>query len=206
MCKGEEIANSITHAIGLGLSVAVLVLLVVWTSRYGDAWQIVSVSIFGATLVLLYLTSTLLHSYAIFRERDLLEVLDRTAIYWLIAGTYTPFMLTALRGGWGWSIAGTVWALALFGTLFVLFSKKRFSNASCILYLLMGWLIVIAIVPAVQNLPLAGLLWLLAGGLAYSGGVFFFLSPKRFRHTLWHCAVLSGSACHVLALVIVLQS
>lgn len=200
----ERVTNSVTHAIGFGLGIAALVLLVVWAARNGDAWQITSVSIYGATLVTLYLASTLYHSLASARCKHVLRVVDHAAIYLLIAGTYTPFMLISVRGGWGWSIFGVVWGLALFGSLLVWLSLKRFSMLTWILSLLMGWIVLIAIVPIVRSVPPAGLAWLLGGGIAYTVGVLFFLSRKFLAHTAWHLTVLLGSVCHFFAVLTIL--
>lgn len=201
----EETANSITHAVGFGLSVTALVLLVVRASGSGSAWQVVSVSLYGATLVALYLASTLYHSLAATKAGGFLRLIDRSAIYLLIAGTYTPFLLVSLRGGWGWSLFGTIWGLALIGILLVTISVRKFPLAICALYLLMGWLVLIAIVPAVHALPTAGLVWLLAGGILYSVGVLFFISNKFLAHTAWHVMVLAASICHFFAVLTVVH-
>ncbi|KKW39920.1 MAG: Hemolysin III-like protein [Candidatus Peribacteria bacterium GW2011_GWC2_54_8] len=194
----EEVANSTTHAVGFVLGVAVLVILVVHASHAGDVWKVVSASIYGATLVCLYLASTLAHAFSFTRARHSLRRIDRTAIYFLIAGTYTPFTLVAFRGGWGWSIFGTIWGLACVGVILEVFSSRMSVQSPWILYLLMGWLVVVAIVPIVQHLPLAGVLLLAAGGLAYSLGILFYINTKPFRHMLWHLSVLMGSALHFL--------
>jgi len=200
----EEIANTAIHTAGLGLSIAALVILVIRTSLYGDAWQVTGVSIFGASLVLLYFASSLYHGLSTTRTRPRLHIFDRCAIYILIAGTYTPFLLITLRGGWGWSLFGLIWGLALFGILLSSVSARKFPQSTCILYLLMGWLILVAAVPATRNLTPYVIAWLLAGGLAYSFGVLFFLSTKPFRHTLWHITVLAGSTCHFFALLAII--
>jgi len=202
----EEAANSALHAVGFGLAIAALVVLVVHTSLYESAWHVVSVSIYGATLVLLYLASTLAHAFHATRAGRFLEICDRCAIYLLVAGTYTPFTLTVLRGGWGWSLFGIVWGLALLGIAFVVMSERRFSSITCLLYLLMGWTVVLAIVPILRLFPPAALVWLLLGGIIYSGGVLLFLSRKLFHHTLWHASVLCGSACHFCAVLTIIYS
>jgi len=192
----EEVANSTLHAIGFGLGIAVLVILVVHASHAGDVWKVVSASIYGATLVCLYLASTLAHALSFTRARLSLKRIDRTAIYFLIAGTYTPFTLVAFRGGWGWSIFGTIWGLACVGVILEVFSSRIRVQSPWILYLLMGWLIVVGIVPIARHLSPAGILLLTAGGLAYSLGILFYVNTKPFRHTLWHLSVLMGSALH----------
>jgi hemolysin III len=199
----EEAFNVFTHAIGFGLSIALLVILIVQASHYGSVWHIVSLSIYGSTLVLLYLASVLYHSFSLTRLRHIFNRLDRSAIYFLIAGTYTPFLLVTLRGEWGWSIFGVVWGIALLGTIFVLLSPQRFSWITTTSYLAMGWLIVIACVPVMTHIPLQGILLLVSGGIAYSVGVIFFAAHKlKFHHTIWHLFVLAGSTCHVLAVFV----
>lgn len=204
--NAEELANSITHALGCGLSIAALSLLVVRASLIGDAWQVVSVSLYGAALVALYLASTLYHSLKSTKAGDFLQLVDRSAIYLLIAGTYTPFLLISLRGGWGWSLFGVIWGLAFLGATMVSISVRKFPVLACILYVCMGWLIVIAIVPMLERLPVDGIVWLFAGGIAYTGGVLFFVSRKLFAHTLWHLAVLLGSTCHFFAVLTIVHA
>ncbi|MFA6523811.1 MAG: hemolysin III family protein [Candidatus Peribacteraceae bacterium] len=199
MHVAEEIANSVIHGIGFLLSVAGLVLLIVWAADV-SAWAVVGVSIYGTTLMLLYLMSVLCHSLSATRMAKMMELIDCSAIYILIAGTYTPFAFTALRGGWGWSLFGTVWFLAVLGIIITLFSLQR---GSLILYLLMGWLVVIAAAPLIRHVPQSAIGWLLAGGIAYTGGVIFFVRKHLFSHALWHSAVLLGSACHFIAVAMV---
>jgi len=197
---GEEIAHSITHGVGAALSVVGLVLLVVRAVRAGDPWSVVSFAIFGATLVLLYTASTIYHALRPPRARRVFRVLDHAAIYLLIAGTYTPFLLVSLRGPWGWSLFGIVWGLAVGGVLFKAFCAGRFRLLSTLIYLGMGWLCVTTVVPLLRAVPAPGLLWLLAGGLAYSGGTVFYLWRRlRYHHALWHVCVLAGSLCHYWA-------
>ena len=199
---GEEIANSITHGAALAASIAALPLLVVVAARH-DAWQIAGSAVFGATLVVLYLASTLYHAIPSPRAKAALRVLDHSAIYLLIAGTYTPFMLGPLRGPWGWSLLGTIWALAVAGVVAKLTIGFRFPRLSTVLYVAMGWLVVVAVHPLVANVSPAGLAWLLAGGACYTGGVVFFATDGRLRygHSLWHLFVVGGSACHVVAVL-----
>ena len=198
----EEIANSVTHGVGLALSVAGFAVLVTLAVVYGDAAHIAGCTIFGATLVLLYTASTLYHSFRKPRLKHLLKILDHCAIYLLIAGTYTPFTLVNLRGLWGWTLFGLVWTLSLAGIIFKVFCVNRFEIVSVLLYLAMGWICVIAIKPLVTLVPIGGLLWLLAGGLFYTTGVIFFACKRiPFNHTIWHLFVMAGSVCHYFAVM-----
>jgi hemolysin III len=198
----EELANTLTHGAGLALSLAGLTVLVVLAALRGTAWHIVSCSIYGATLVLLYSASTIYHAVRSPRAKRILRAVDHAAIYLLIAGTYTPFTLVTLRGGLGWTLFGLVWGIALAGIVFKIFFAGRFPIASTLSYLAMGWLVVIAWKPVVSRIPGNGLLWILAGGLAYSAGVIFFAAHRvRFSHTVWHLFVLAGSLCHYFAVL-----
>jgi hemolysin III len=194
----EEIANSITHGIGSALSVAALVVLVVAAMR-GTAWHVVSCSIFGASLVLLYLNSTLYHALTNGRAKHVFQVLDHASIYILIAGTYTPFMLVTIRGAWGWSIFGVVWGLAVAGVVFKSLWVGRLRSISTAVYVLMGWIAVVAFRPLLAALPAAGFAWVLAGGVAYTAGVIFFVAKWKYAHAVWHVFVMAGSACHAWA-------
>jgi len=199
----EERANSITHAIGAGLSVAALAVLVTLAARLGDAWRVVSFSVYGSTLTLLYVASTLYHSVRSPTLKRAFRVLDHAAIFLLIAGTYTPFTLVTLRGGWGWSLFGLVWALALGGVLLKVFFVGRFRAFSVALYIGMGWLVVFAVKPLVTALPAGGVTWLAAGGLAYTLGVAFYLWERfPFHHAVWHLFVLAGSVCQFLSVLL----
>ncbi len=196
----EELANTITHAIGVGFSITGLVLLVVRAALYGTAWHVVSFSIFGASLILLYLASTLYHGFRSPRIKEIFRIFDHSAIYLLIAGSYTPFLLVTLRGPWGWSLFGTIWGLAIIGITFKLIFGPKYDILSTIFYLLMGWVVIIAIKPLLAALPLAGLAWLAAGGLAYSLGVIFYAWEKLpYHHAIWHGFVLAGSLFHFFA-------
>jgi hemolysin III len=196
----EELANSITHGIGAALGVAALTVLVVYASLAGDPWRIVSTSVYGASLVLLFLASTLYHSFRKPRVKYVFQVLDHAAIFLLIAGTYTPFALVTLRGPWGWTLFGIVWGLAVLGIAFEAGWMGRFPRLSTALYLLMGWVGVLVVWPLWQTLPLGGWGWLVAGGLAYTVGVVFFAWERLpYHHTLWHLFVLAGAACHFFA-------
>ena len=193
----EELANSLTHGLGAALSVAGLVLMVFFSSRFGDAWQVVSTAIFGATLVLLYTSSTLYHSFRGARIKQVLRKLDHAAIFLLIAGSYTPFVLVTLRGPWGWSLFGIVWGLAIVGVVLKFWFAGRFRLGSTLIYLGMGWLVMVAIKPLMAALPSGGLTLLVAGGLSYTGGAVFYLWKRLpYQHALWHLFVLGGSACH----------
>ncbi len=197
----EELANRLTHGFGAALSVAGLILLVVYAARLGTAWHIVSTAIFGSTLVLLYTSSTLYHSFRGERTRQLLQKFDHAAIFLLIAGTYTPFTLVTLRGPWGWSLFGIVWGLALVGVSLKFWFAGRFRLASTIIYLGMGWLVMVAIKPLLAALPAGGMRLLVAGGLCYTGGAVFYLWKQLpYQHAIWHLFVLGGSTCHWAAI------
>ncbi len=194
---GEELANWLTHGIGAVLSVVGLVLLICFSTWYGDVWHIVSSAIFGTTLVLLYTASTLYHRFRTERVKLVLQKLDHAAIFLLIAGTYTPFVLVTLRGPWGWSLFGVVWGLAIVGVTLKFWFAGRFRLASTLIYLGMGWLVMVAIKPLSAALPASGLRLLIAGGLCYTGGAVFYLWKRLpYSHAIWHLFVLAGSACH----------
>ncbi len=197
----EEIANSITHGIGTGLSVAGAAILIALAAKQGDVWRIVSFSIYGASLIILYLASTLYHSFRKPELKRIFKIIDHSAIYLLIAGTYTPFMLISLRGAWGWSLFGIIWGLAFLGILFKAFFIGRFKKLSLLVYLLMGWLCVIAFKQMLANVPHGGLVLLIAGGLFYTSGVIFYGWHKlKYNHAIWHLFVLGGSLCHYFAI------
>ncbi len=198
--KGEERINVITHAIGFVMSIAALTLLVVFASLKGTVWHIVSFAIYGASLVILYFASTVFHLSENQKVRNHLNIFDHAAIFLLIAGTYTPFALVTLHGPWGWTIFGIVWGLAIAGIVLKLFYTGRFNTLSTLMYIAMGWLIVIAIKPLIAALPFEGLMWLLAGGLSYSvGAVFFLIDKLPYNHAIFHVFVVAGSACHFVA-------
>lgn len=199
--KKEEIANWITHAVALLLSITALVLMVVYSARYGDAYHVVSSAVFGTTLILLYGASTLYHLVPVSRLKKVFQKLDHAMIYLLIAGTYTPYTLVNLRGPWGWSIFGVVWGVALTGLLLELIMKKRLGWLSVSLYLCLGWLIVIAVKPLMVHLGGGGMVLLVAGGLFYSLGVIFYLWKRLpFQHAIWHIFVIAGSLCHFFSI------
>jgi hemolysin III len=200
---GEELANSITHGAALLASLAAFPVLVLTAAGRRDPWQLVGGVVFGITLVLLYVASTLYHALPVGGAKRVFRILDHSAIYLLIAGTYTPFTLGALRGPWGWSLLGTVWTLALLGILAKSTLGFRFPRLSTVLYVAMGWLALIAIRPLVAHVSPAGLAWLFAGGICYTGGVAFYATDARLRygHAFWHVLVAAGSGCHVAAVL-----
>ena len=198
---GEEIANSLSHGVGFMAILAVTPLLVLSAIPHGAA-SIVGVSIFAATMAVLYFASTLYHAFPHSRAKRVFRVIDHGAIFILIAGTYTPFTLGILRGAWGWALFGTVWGLALAGILFKVVGGLRYPIASTVIYVAMGWLVVVAIQPLWLRLPPAGLMWLVAGGVAYTGGVAFYAMKRvRYAHFLWHLCVLTGTTCHFFAVI-----
>lgn len=203
MYHGERF-NGITHLLGAVAATAGVAVLVVLAARQGDAWKLVSFSVYGATLLLLYLFSTLYHSVR-GRAKRLLQKFDHHAIYLLIAGTYTPFALVTLRGAWGWTLFGLVWGLAVLGIVVDTFHSRTTRRVlPMVIYLLMGWLALIAIFPLIAALPPAGLAWLVGGGLFYTGGLVFYALDEKLRHAhgIWHLFVLAGSACHYLAVLL----
>jgi len=200
---GEEIANSVSHGIGLLAAAVASPVLIVVAVRRGEPAGVVGAAVFAATMILLYLSSTLYHALSWSRAGRLLRVLDHTAIYLLIAGTYTPFTLGVLRGGWGWTLFGLIWGMAAAGILMKSIHGFRRPVLSALLYLAMGWLVVIAVRPLIANVPAQGLAWLAAGGLAYTAGVVFYaLHRVRYAHLIWHLFVLAGTACHFVAVLL----
>jgi hemolysin III len=198
MHDGERL-NSITHLLGSVFSLIGLILLVVRAAPTGDPWKIVSFSIFGVTLVVLYTSSTLYHSIR-GTSKKFFQKFDHSAIYLLIAGTYTPFTLVPLRGAWGWSLFGAVWGLGVIGILQDLLFAKRKGVLSVAIYLLMGWVAMVAFRPLSLALPVAGMTWLITGGLFYTVGIAFYALDKKlvYSHGIWHIFVLAGSVCHYL--------
>jgi len=202
---GEEIANSITHGIGTALSIAGLVILVVFASLYGDAWRIVSFSIYGATLIFLYLSSTLYHSFQIPKVKKVFRILDHSAIFLLIAGTYTPITLIALKGAWGWTLFGLIWVMAIGGIIFEIKSVGKHRIFIVLFYLMMGWLVVIAIKPILEYVEKGLLIWMLIGGAFYTLGILFYILKKMpFHHMIWHLFVLAGSISHFFGILLYL--
>ncbi|HYQ56964.1 MAG TPA: hemolysin III family protein [Draconibacterium sp.] len=199
---GEEIFNSITHGIGVLLSIAALVLLVVFAAIKGSAWHVVSFSIFGSTMVLLYLSSTLYHSFSHQKVKNILVRIDHAAIFLLIAGTYTPFVLTTIRGALGWALFGIIWGLAITGVIIRSIYLTRFRKLMVGIYLVMGWMFLIAIGPIVRNLPTSSIAFLFIGGGCYSIGVIFYAWRNlKYGHGIWHLFVLAGSVMHFFAVL-----
>jgi hemolysin III len=202
----EEIANAITHGLGALLALAGLVVLVVQAAVEGTVWHVVSFSIFGATLVLLYFASTLYHSLSFTRAKKLFHKFDHISIYLLIAGTYTPFCLTALRGWIGWTVLGIVWVCAVAGAVVKAISVGKQVRLSTILYVLMGWVIVIAIKPLYEAVSINCFMLLVAGGVSYTLGTIFFLRDQvKYNHSVWHVFVLGGSVLHFFSVLTLLH-
>jgi len=196
----EEIANALTHGIGAILSLAAGAVLITLTAIYGDGWKLAGAIVFCLALLMLYVASTLYHAIPDPAVKARLKVFDHCAIYVLIAGTYTPFTLIGLRGAWGWSLFAVIWSLAVAGVVFKLFFTGRFKLVSTLIYIAMGWLVLVAIVPMTRALDAWALSWLFAGGVAYTAGTFFYMSRRiRYSHAIWHGFVLAGSICHFLA-------
>jgi len=199
---GEEIANAISHGVGLAGALAATPILILTAIHYGTVWTILGASVFGISMVLLYLASTLYHALPGRRVKRLFQILDHSAIYLLIAGTYTPFTFGVLRGSLGWTLFGVVWGLALFGVILKGTGRMNHPWLSTGLYLLMGWLVVLAIHTLWLHLPTASLVWLIAGGLCYTVGVIFYAADHlRYAHFIWHLFVLAGTTCHFFSVL-----
>ena len=199
----EELASSVTHAVGGLLAGAALAVMVALAARGGDDRRVVSVSVYGATLVFMYAASAAYHLVRPPRAKRVLRILDHASIYLLIAGTYTPVTLVALRGAWGWSLFGVTWGLAVAGVVLKSFFVERFELLSTLLYVAMGWIALVAVKPLWASLPAGGLAWLLGGGVAYTAGVAFFLwDHLPFNHAIWHLFVIAGTVCHFLAVLL----
>jgi hemolysin III len=198
----EEIANSITHGIGLTLSLAGMTVLVILALTRGSIWHIIGCAVYGTTLVSVYAASTLYHSFQEPRIKDVFRTVDQIAIYLLIAGTYTPFMLVNLRGFWGYLLLAIVWSLAITGIIIKIAFADRYKNVTMALYLVIGWMAIIAVKPIITTVPAGGLAWIGAGGASYMTGLVFFAWDRiPFNHTIWHLFVLGGSACHYFAVM-----
>lgn len=196
----EEILNALTHGVGALASAIGGAVLITLAAIYGDAWQVISASVFVATLLVLYTASTLYHAFRHERIKAKLKIFDHCAIFLLIAGTYTPFTLIGLRGNWGWSLFAVIWTLAVLGVIFKLFFTGRFPRLSTMMYIAMGWLVVVAIKPMLTHLSTEALVWLLAGGVAYTvGTVFYHFERLPYSHAIWHLFVLAGSTAHFIA-------
>ncbi|MEE4271331.1 MAG: hemolysin III family protein [Thermoanaerobaculales bacterium] len=199
---GEEFANSLTHGIGALLALGGMVVLVVMAALHGDVWHVVSCSVYGAAMIVLYSASTLYHAISAPRLKAAFQVVDHAAIFLLIAGTYTPFTLVSLRGPWGWSLFGTVWGLAVAGIILEVGFPGRWKALSMVLYVAMGWVVVVATKPLLSVLPGGGLLLLLLGGLAYTGGIVFYAWKRLpYGHAVWHVFVVAGTAFHFFAVL-----
>lgn len=200
--KNEEIVNAVTHGIGVLLSITALVFLIISANQNGSVWHVVTFSIYGVSMLILYLSSTLVHSFPEGKVKDLFEIFDHSAIYLFIAGTYTPFTLIVINGALGWTLLTIVWAIALIGVVFKSFFTKKFMVLSTILYIVMGWLIVIAWNPLVETLPTAGITLLVTGGLLYTvGAIFYVWRGFIFHHAVWHLFVLAGSVSHFFTIL-----
>ncbi|WP_411747067.1 PAQR family membrane homeostasis protein TrhA, partial [Psychrobacillus psychrotolerans] len=203
--KREEIANAIIHGIGAIFSIAALVILIVSSAMQGTAWHVVSFTLFGSSMVLLYLSSTLVHSFPAGRVKDFFEIMDHSAIYFFIAGTYTPFLFLAIKGALGWTLFGIVWGLAIGGTVFKAFFVKRFLHTSTLLYVVMGWLMVFGWKPLLENVSSQGLILLAIGGILYTvGAVFYVWRAFTYHHAVWHVFVLAASILHFFAVMTLL--
>ena len=200
--KKEEMVNAITHGIGVLLSITALVFLVMFAVQNGSTWHVVTFTIYGVSMLLLYLSSTLVHSFPEGKLKDLFEIFDHAAIYLFIAGTYTPFTLIVINGALGWTLLGIVWGIAIVGIVFKSFFVKKFMYISTVLYIAMGWLIVIGWNPLVNTLPTAGITLLVVGGLLYTiGAIFYVWRGFTFHHAVWHLFVLAGSVTHFFAIL-----
>jgi hemolysin III len=198
----EEAANTISHGLGLVLAIAAVPILVIEARRGGNVPFMVGVCIFGATMVLLYLASTLYHSLTHEAGKSVCRLFDHTAIFLLIAGTYTPFSLGVLRGAWGWSLLAIIWALAILGITLKIRVRTRYSRITIVLYVIMGWLAIVAIKPILVLVPVPGILLIFAGGIAYTTGLAFFAAQRlRYNHFIWHLFVIAGTTCHFFAVL-----
>jgi hemolysin III len=198
----EEIANSISHGLGLVLALIALPILVLSAIRIGSTNYMIGAVVFGATMILLYLASTLYHSISHEAAKRICRLFDHSAIFLLIAGTYTPFTLGVLRGAWGWTLLAIIWSLAIAGIVIKALPHTRHSWISMVLYLVMGWLAIVAIKPILQLVPVPGIVLILAGGFAYTGGLVFFAAHRlRYNHFIWHLFVIAGTTCHFFAVL-----
>ncbi len=199
---GEEIANSITHGTGVGLSIAALVILVVFAARLGDAWKVVGFSIYGAMLIIMFLSSTLYHAFQQPMVKRFFRILDHSCICLLIAGTYTPITIGVMRGGWGWTLFGLIWGLTLLVINLQIFAMHKLKWMSTVLYIIMGCLIVIAVRPLMAKAPAGLMTWMLLGGACYLLGVIFYAWKKLpWHHPIWHLFVLGGAVCHFFGML-----
>ena len=200
--KGEEIANAVSHGIGALLSIVALVLLIVFSSIHGSAWHVVSFTIYGTTMFLLYMFSTMVHSLPQGKGKYVFEILDHSSIYFFIAGTYTPFLLVVVKGVLGWTLFGIIWAMAIGGTIFKIFFVRKFLFTSTILYIVMGWLIVFAWSSISAVLAPTGMFLLVLGGVLYTvGAIFYVWRGFKYNHLVWHIFVMAASVCHFFCIL-----
>lgn len=200
--KSEERINALTHGIGALLSIAALVILITFAALKGNAWHVVGVSIYGSTMLIMYLSSTIVHSLPEGKAKDIFLFIDHSAIYLFIAGTYTPILLVLLRGPIGWTLFGVVWGVAILGIIFKIFFVKRFVIVSTLLYIFLGWFIIIAWKPLSNEMDLMGLIYLIIGGLLYSiGSIFYMWRGFKYHHAVWHIFVILGSAFHFFSIL-----
>lgn len=201
--RKEEVVNAITHGVGVLLSIAALVFLIIFSAQTGSPWNVVISVIYGVSMLLLYVSSTLVHSFPEGKTKDIFEIFDHSAIYIFIAGTYTPIMLLVIKGSLGWTLLGIIWGVAIIGVVFKAFYVKKFLFLSTILYIAMGWMIVIVWGPLTATMPAAGIQLLIAGGLLYTfGAIFYVWRGFPFHHAVWHVFVLGGTATHFFAVLI----
>jgi hemolysin III len=206
LSREEELTNAVLHGVGLGLAIAALVVLVVFAVNYGGGKHVAAFSIYGSTLILLYLASTLYHSFPRGKVKDIFRIVDHACVYLLIAGTYTPLALIGLQGTLGWTIFGVAWGLALVGIVYKIFWIKRFIILSTLLYIAMGWMILVAIRPLLDSINTTSLVFLAIGGLAYTLGTIFYGWQKlKYNHAIWHLFVLAGSICHFFTVFFLLS-
>lgn len=202
---GEEIFNAVSHGLGVLLSIAGCVLLVVFTAMHNDTLALVSASIYGASLIILYTMSTLYHAITAERAKGVLRVMDHATIYILIGGTYTPYTLSCLRGAWGWTLFGVIWAAAIVGITLSSINLRKFQKASMVCYIAMGWAIIFAIKPLWENTSMFTLVFLIIGGLLYTGGIAFYLMKEsKYMHSIWHLFVIAGSIFHYFSIFVAL--
>lgn len=203
--KGEEIANAVTHGVGAILSIAALVILIVYSSLYSDAWHVVSFTVFGSTMLILYVSSTFVHGLPQGKAKDLFEIFDHSSIYFFIAGAYTPFTFIVIKGSLGWTLFGIVWGLAIGGTVFKSFFVKKYLFTSTLLYVVMGWLIVLGWHDISQTLHFGGLFLLILGGAFYTvGSIFYVWRGFKYHHMVWHLFVIAGTATHFFCVLLYL--
>ncbi|HOV31794.1 MAG TPA: hemolysin III family protein [Candidatus Hydrogenedens sp.] len=199
----EEIFHALTHGLGAGLSIAGFVVMVILAAQKGDPFTLAGVLVFGIALILLYLSSTLYHSFPPGKVKSFFQLMDHCSIYVLIAGTYTPFLLVYMRGPWGWSLFGALWTLTLLGFIFKFFFLGKWNRLATAIYILMGWIAIIAIRPTLQMIPMGAIWLMLIGGIIYTGGTLFYLMDRLpFHHVIWHIFVLGGSLIHFICIYI----